>query len=158
MHAFALLLGSLLAHPWARNIVVSAQRVVTYFMASHTPLAKLREAAQQLGIKKGLATSNKTRFTSVHICLESVRSNSAAFTLVLQSDSDAIKSREVMLLLKDRQLWDGLDILCPVLEPLSKVIMGIQSKHATMADICRSESSVSACAIVISAIKLCIIS
>jgi hypothetical protein len=49
MHAFALLLGSILALPWAKELVTNAQRVVTFFRASHQPLALLRPAADELG-------------------------------------------------------------------------------------------------------------
>ena len=48
------------------------QSVVTFFRASHKPLALLKEPAASRGIKRMLVTSNKTRFTSVHAMLESV--------------------------------------------------------------------------------------
>jgi len=46
MHAFGLVLGSVMAHPFARQRIAQAQRVVSYFHASHLPLALLREAAK----------------------------------------------------------------------------------------------------------------
>lgn len=35
MHAFSLLIGSVLGHSWAQTMVSKAQRLVTYFRASH---------------------------------------------------------------------------------------------------------------------------
>lgn len=75
MHGFNLVLGSILAFPWAQQLVVSAQRVVTYFRASHQPLALLRNAADRFGIKKALHNANKTRFTSKDECIKSVLAN-----------------------------------------------------------------------------------
>jgi hypothetical protein len=34
MHGFSLVLGSVLAHEWARELVSKAQQLVTYFNAS----------------------------------------------------------------------------------------------------------------------------
>lgn len=44
MHAFSLLIGSVLGHSWAQTMVSKAQRLVTYFRASHQPLAALQQA------------------------------------------------------------------------------------------------------------------
>ena len=60
MHGFNLVLGSVLSFPWAQRLVVSAQRVVTYFKASHMPLALLRDAAERNNINTGLRSANKT--------------------------------------------------------------------------------------------------
>lgn len=53
MHAFGLLLGSILCHFWAAALVKQAQVVVTYFGASHRPWAMLLKEAARLGTKKG---------------------------------------------------------------------------------------------------------
>ena len=47
-----------------------AQRVVSYFRASHRPLALLLKEASHLNINATPVTSNTTRFTSVHLCLD----------------------------------------------------------------------------------------
>ena len=68
MHAFALLLVSILSHEWAADVVSNAQRIVTYFRSSAVPLQQLRDCIKQSGIKGGgLVSSNKTRFTPVHL-------------------------------------------------------------------------------------------
>ena len=61
-----------MGHPYAGAIVSKAQLLVTFFRASHKPLALLKEYAKARGINRMLVTSNKTRFTSVHAMLESV--------------------------------------------------------------------------------------
>ena len=65
MHGFNLVLGSILAYPWAQELLVQAQRVVTYFRASHRPLELVRQAAAQFQISKGLHSANTTRFVEI---------------------------------------------------------------------------------------------
>jgi hypothetical protein len=91
MHGFALLLVAVLSHPHARTTVASAQRIVTYFRASTRPYALLREAAKSLTppVNTTLLTSTKTRFTSVHLMLESVLKLERAFTVLLAQNAGA---------------------------------------------------------------------
>ncbi len=72
MHGFGLVMGSMLAHPWAKKLVVAAQKLVTFFRASSRPMALLRQEAALQGIFTTLSSSNKTRMTSVQICINSV--------------------------------------------------------------------------------------
>lgn len=44
-----------------------AQRLVVYTRAGHRQLAAVREAATAHNISKGLASSNATRMTSMHL-------------------------------------------------------------------------------------------
>ncbi len=62
------MIGDILSHEWAKNLVSNAQRIVTYFLASPLPLCELRKLIKSLDIKGGgLVSSNKTRFTSIHL-------------------------------------------------------------------------------------------
>ena len=97
MHAFSLLIGSILGHSWSLGVVSKAQRVVSYFRASHRPLALLLKEASHLNINATPVTSNTTRFTSVHLCLDSVRKLEAAFNAVLEKERAAIANSEVRL-------------------------------------------------------------
>ncbi|BDA51639.1 hypothetical protein COCOBI_19-1950 [Coccomyxa sp. Obi] len=72
MHAFSLTVGSLLGHPWAKDLLKRAQRLVTYFQASTRAYSKFLEIAKSLGLKGRLRSSNMTRFTSIEMMLESV--------------------------------------------------------------------------------------
>ena len=72
MHAFGLVIGSLLGHKWAKSIVKQAQQLVTFIRASHKAYKFLRIAAQLRKITKLLRTANATRFTSVANMLDSV--------------------------------------------------------------------------------------
>ncbi len=66
MHSFALLLGDILAHDYAKSVSRDAQRIATYILGSSKPLHELRSLIKQLQIKGGgLVTGNKTRFNSV---------------------------------------------------------------------------------------------
>jgi hypothetical protein len=137
MHGFNLVLGSVLSFPWAQRLVVSAQRVVTYFKASHMPLALLRDAAERNNINTGLRSANKTRFTSKHDCIKSVLTNQPAFTILLQQHRNAITNADVVDILEDHTFWADLSQLDKVLAPLSKVIMAVQANRSMLADVCR---------------------
>jgi hypothetical protein len=138
MHGFNLVLGSIMAFPWAKDLVVRSQQVVTYFRASHQAMAVLRAAAAKVNVRRELHSSNTTRMTSSNECTSSVQANSPAFTVVLQSDdAAAIKSAAVLAILKSREFWESLEQLNKLLEPLSVVIMAVQGHNTTLADVCR---------------------
>ncbi len=138
MHLFALIMNSVVSHPYARDLIAKAQKIVTYFRASHRPLSLLLEAAAALGIKGTLKTSNQTRLTSVAICLESVLAMEDAFSRLLREQPDILESQqEVEQLVSDRQFCSELKALCKVLAPFSKVIMAVQRQHSTIADLGR---------------------
>jgi hypothetical protein len=67
-----LVIGSILAYPWAKTVVGNAPRVVTYFKASHLAVHKLYEESRRQGIKTGLITSNTARFTYVADMIDSL--------------------------------------------------------------------------------------
>jgi hypothetical protein len=140
MHAFALLLADMMTHDWAKQLLVKAQKIVSYINASHKPLAKFREAlAQQPGEKVGLQSSNSTRLTSARLCESSVLRNQATFSTMLADPEAkrAISSREVLGLLEDLRFFADLSVLDAVLAPISWVIMAVQRKDTTLADITR---------------------
>jgi hypothetical protein len=140
MHAFALLLGSIMSHSWATDLLSKAQKVVTYFRASHKPMALFREAQAKLpGNHKALASSNTTRLTSAQLAESSVLHNHGTFTSILNEPGgkDAITNAGVLQLLQDLHFFGDLGLLDAVLEPISWVIMAVQRKTATMADVAR---------------------
>jgi hypothetical protein len=148
MHAFGLLLGSVMGHPWSSDLLVKAQKIVTYFNASHKPLALFREAAkQQPGKQVGLQSSNSTRLTSVQLCESSVLVNQGTFTNLLATPEGraAINSRPVLALLEDLHFFGDLHLLDAVIQPISWVIMAVQRRDTTLADITRCVSTYNTC-------------
>lgn len=142
MHAFALVMGSILAHPWARQVVVDAQRVVTLFRASHMPLGVLKEEAKRLGITTTLQTSNQTRLTSSFLCLESVLKMERAFKsyMLLVPGNRALMpatQSAVRNVLEDNSFWAKLKVVTALLEPFTKVVMAVQRNTTSLADITR---------------------
>lgn len=137
MHSFSLVVGSLLGHPWAKDIIKKAQRLVTYFNASKRANSLLMESAKNMGISGQLQTSNTTRLTSVHVMLESVVKMDLELHAVLNLHSDDITQDEVKTIIEDRQFWAGAEVLSKLLVPFSQVVMAIQSKSATVADTTR---------------------
>lgn len=97
MHSFNLAIGSMLGHAWARELVVRAQKLVTYFRASHRPLQALSDIAKTMGINATPQSSNTTRFTSIHACLASLEKLEAAFRTVKQTRSEIIANKEASL-------------------------------------------------------------
>lgn len=141
MHGFALIIGNITSHPWAREVVVKATRLITFMRASHQPLARLREHAAQVNIKTGLRQPNKTRFTSLCLALEALLALQPAF-LVFRSQPDSFntisaKGADVKDIIRDNGFWDQAELLLKVLQPLSQVIMAVQSTTTILADITR---------------------
>ena len=135
MHAFALVLAAMVGHEWARSVISPAQRLVTHIRASHAPLAQLRKAANEMGVHGGLQTSNKTRFTSVLACLQSVERNEGPLRSLLHHD--LINNAEVKATIQSAEFWRRLNFLCRLLEPVAQVVMAIQSRSATLSDVTR---------------------
>lgn len=134
MHSFSLLIGSILGHEWSKELVANAQLLVCYFRAAHKPLGLLRKEASRLGIRASLARANATRFTSVHMCLESVHNLQRA---LLNIARESITSKRVLELLDDAIFWIEVGSLCKLLEPFSQAVMAIQSDRSSMADVTR---------------------
>jgi hypothetical protein len=148
MHAFALLLGSFMAHNWPKALLVSAQRIVTYFNAAHKPLACFREAlGQQPGQQVGLQSSNGTRLTSVQLCGSSVLQNHGTFNTMLATPGgkEAVANSTVLQLLEDQHFFADLSILDEVLRPVCWVIMAVQRTDTTLADITRCATASCVC-------------
>jgi hypothetical protein len=141
MHGFALILTTALGHPWAKQHVSSAQKIVTFMNASHRPLATVRKFAKQYDVRTGLKTSNTTRINSVHIMLGSVLANEVPLKETIKLnvlDLSKESQREVKRLVESDEFWYEVKILCSMLEPLSQVIMVVQSENYTLAEVTRS--------------------
>jgi hypothetical protein len=142
MHAFALVMLSIMAHIWAKSLIVVAQRIVTYFRASHKPMATLQRIAASRRIRTTLVSSNKTRLTSVHLCIQSLIQLQPAFSEYLElakTDSSLMPAtqQELQEALSDFDWWAKLQKLNKLLQPFSEVIMAIQSQQSTLADVSR---------------------
>ena len=83
MHAISLVTGSCLGHSYASGVIADAQRLVSFFRASHQPYSKLKEATKHHELTGTLATYNTTCFMSVYFCLKSMKENKLPFNQVL---------------------------------------------------------------------------
>jgi hypothetical protein len=131
MHAFSLVVGTVCSHPWARDIIHKAQTIVTYFRASHRPLAQLELAAKEAKITTSLVTSTKTRFNSVYLCMKSVLVNEGAFRELDQT----MYKKQVTAILADVEFWRSLASMCDILQPFSAAITSVQGDGTTFADV-----------------------
>ena len=125
MHAYTLTVGSLLGHPWASQLVQHAQKLVMYFQAAPRACFKLLECAKSLGLKGRSCSSNKTRFTSIQMMLESVSRLEAAFAFLLNNDPDVIQSAVVPPIIRERVFWASLEVLNKIPVSFSKVMTAI---------------------------------
>ena len=167
MHAFSLLIGSLLGHEYARKVIGRATRLITHIRASHAPLAEVRRIAGALSIAASLKSPNKTRFTSVQVALQSVVDLSAPLKVSLcclllwarrmlhaGHDSQAVllahiqavarngflsgaRAQDVKATIEDETFWTKADFLCKLLKPFSEAVMAMQSRKSTLADVTR---------------------
>ncbi|DBA84465.1 TPA: hypothetical protein ACH3X1_016789 [Trebouxia sp. C0004] len=136
MHAFSTTMASVMGHKYATTLITCAQRIVTFFRASHQPLALLKKLAANMGIKRMLITSNKTRFTSVHASLESVVRLQNVLQEIAQQHA-ALLSAATLAIIKDDMFCIRLKQICKLLEPFSLVIAAVQSAKTTLADVMR---------------------
>ncbi len=140
MHAFALLMKALMGHPWAKEAVTRAQRLVTFFRASNRIRALLQNFVPNQK-PKTLLSANKTRFTSVEASLTSVMGLKYALKSLMQWDCDEPKQIIPQwvhtIVADDRGLWEVLEVLLAVLVPYSQVIMAAQSDMTTLSDMPR---------------------
>ena len=95
MHTFNLVVGSMLGHPIGVKLVSENQTLVRYFRMSHTPNRLLTDEAKSQGIRTGLVSSNKTRFTSVHRSIEATVKLESAFAAVMRKNPNIVQSKEV---------------------------------------------------------------
>lgn len=137
MHAFSLVIGSILSHQHIAGVVKNCQRIVTYFKHSHQPAALLAKEAKERGINSGLVTSNTTRFTSVCMCLESVLKLRRVLESLAERQPAVISKREVKAVILDDGHWATLQVLVSLLRPFCLVVTAIQSKTALLADVFR---------------------
>ncbi len=104
-HGFSLVAKSLTAHPWAAAVIACAQRLVTYFRASHRTLSLFNKKRLEQGIAVGLATSTATRFNSVIACLQSVYNNKITFLTIERMHASEISVPAVLTTLGDDEFW-----------------------------------------------------
>lgn len=108
--------------------------VATFIRASPIAAAKVAKAASQLNMKGTVLSGNSTRFTSVVRMLDSLSRLRAALVAAVDADPDVFKPA-VRQTLTDRDFWDDLAALMPILRPLETAITQIQGLDATLADV-----------------------
>jgi len=133
MHGLNLGLQSIAAHPWARKVVSSAQKIVTFVRASPKAWAAVVAAITEGTVLK-LLSSNATRFTSVIIMLRSLKRLREALLRVAEEQPSIFKP-EILKIIRDRDFWMDLRALLPVLEPFEKAITQVQSNDCTLGDV-----------------------
>jgi hypothetical protein len=146
MHAFALVMGSMMAHPWVKGVLTNVQRIVTFFKASPRMMALLVQNAVnfQTTVRR-FATANKTRFTSVEVSLSSVLALKDPLKSLVRLDKAKERDGEKRLLpdwmhrmvSDERGLWEVAEVAHQLLVPYSKVIMAVQSDATTLSDMPR---------------------
>ena len=139
MHAFSTTTASVMGHTYASGLITQAQMIVTFFRASHQPLALLKKHAHSMGIMRMLITPNKSRFTSVHASLESVVELQGVLQEIARQHA-CLLSKGVLNLINDDMLFVRLKQLsqCRLFEPFSLVIAAVQAASCTLVDVMRS--------------------
>lgn len=72
MHAFTLLICSMLGFPWAKALVGTAQQLAICFSTDKAAVDSLAAEARQLGLPVHLSPCNLSQVQSVHACLQSL--------------------------------------------------------------------------------------
>lgn len=131
MHGFALVMGSVMGHPWAQGIVLKCSQLVTAIKRSRLVNFQLHQEVEQLrkipahARMHWLVKPATTRFSTVSNCLLSVLEMEAAFRNLLSTDpqlfdsSDTLKAAKAIL--QDRGFFPDLEILTPIARPFNEV-------------------------------------
>ena len=103
--------------------------------ASTRAYHKLRDGAKSLGIRGRLRSSNKIRFMSFQMKLQSVIGLEAAFTSLLNTHGNVMLNTNRPANDQGQGLLGHTEVLNKILVPLSKIMTAIQAQTATLADI-----------------------
>lgn len=141
MHAFGLILKSLVSHSSAKEVISQAQEIVTYFRASHIPSDYIRHAETYFGEIRskstGLKTSNSTRMTSIQICCASVIMNMNALKRIASDVPECIAKQSVLHSIENPSFWIQLNELNDLMIPVCQCIMAVQSNRSRVSDVTR---------------------
>lgn len=73
---------------------------------------------------------------TIALCMEDVYASVLTVDACLEC-REAIANADVVAIIDDEDFWLDLKVLCNLLEPLSKVVMAIQSDTTKLADVTR---------------------
>lgn len=142
MHAFGNVMKKILDLPFAENLVKRANAIVKYFKSSHIPAALVREkifvdddTSENNG--RGLTSSNKTRMTSVQMCLQNLLASIPRLRKVIDDMGTSFTNGDVKSDVKSFTFEYHLRELHELIVPFAKCTMAIQSKVSRLSDVVR---------------------
>jgi len=135
MHGYALVMGSVFEHPWARNILKLCQTLVSVVKSSHKLTDWLRVEFQLLRDNDvqhkhltWLVQAATTRFSSMYICMYSVYAMEVAFKNMVNNHRTELdkkatdKQKAAVNVINNRDFWRDLEALTPVARPFNQVL------------------------------------
>lgn len=92
-----------------------------------------------MDVTRGLETSNKTRFTSVHLCAKSVLRNEHLIIDVNSSNPTLLTPSKTgpdfKAIVKDQVSWCNLEIVVMLLGYFASIIMAVRREKTTLGNI-----------------------
>jgi hypothetical protein len=140
IQAFGLVQASLMSHPWARNLLVKAQKIVSFFWESSEALLELQRVAKSTNIGILLSSAERNSFMSVYTCAGSLVVNKNALLMLLrEEESKRYIPPWVVELVEDKNLefWEQVDLVGAVLAPYCQLIALVHANLLTVADVTR---------------------
>jgi hypothetical protein len=135
VRAFALVMGSILSHRWARERASKAQKLAVHFRASSKSRALFEDLKDKMKVPGGLPSkASRTSLASVGDCVQSVERHAAVFTALAR---DKRLDEDVKAVTREPTLFLELRFLAKMLAPIARVVTAVQSAHATLADATR---------------------
>lgn len=135
MHGYALVMGSVFGHPWARNILKLCQSLVSAIKSSHKLTKWLRV---EFNLLRGndvqykhltwLVQAATTRFSSMYNCMYSVCAMEVAFKNMVTNHRTELdkkgtdKQKAAVNVINNRDFWRDLEALTPVARPFNQVL------------------------------------
>eukprot|EP00884_Botryococcus_braunii_P011880 jgi/Botrbrau1/20693/Bobra.0058s0023.1 len=132
--AFSLAIGSMLGHPWARQMVVAAQRLVVTILSNPSTYQLFSASAKANGLSGRLSPCNRLQFPSVHACLCSMLEHEGVIRQLLLHQPHTFPELQ---LCHEQTFWLVCMTLSRLTEAYASAIASFSLSSSTLADLVR---------------------
>ncbi|KIJ05662.1 hypothetical protein PAXINDRAFT_164749 [Paxillus involutus ATCC 200175] len=128
LHGLNTLIGDICSHPWMKQQVTKATRIVTFFNGSHFWGGQLKDEAKRQKVTRTLKKNCESRWYALILQAISVKEHRQALTIVC-AQPDAIKKTDGLSPVAP----DVINILIKTMKPLVDTIGNCESREASLA-------------------------
>ncbi|CAH1770183.1 3189_t:CDS:2, partial [Entrophospora sp. SA101] len=134
-HCINLISKDVIAHKFAKNLISKANIIVKYFKKSSLANSLLKSQIEKHRIQGGIIKSYvKTRWTSVHECLDSIIRLKRCLEEIRDEHSTSISNNSVISILRSRAFFEDVGYLANTLLPIKLAILEVEGRSTNLAD------------------------